>query len=865
MVDAMDDSDTVIDMLRSAEGATAVSGLDGMVDLYDFAYRLKKVDELKESAERLIDVLGMPPGADKAGYNGYVGKSNYIGKTVGNNPAVMYRGTSYRYNNCIGLSVFYPTEDFDKTRANKLKFINKYKSFGMGDEYSSYITSMMALSENVPLFAGQLISSYDDNTEEQSVSIQPPDELDFIKQISYITTYTEVDDDYTERCYLLGEEVLDDAWEENKFTKDICEDWFNINGSPITVITDSIGHSFGCDRYSYTVPAYVVNEKGEEEFVNLSCEYEDPTDSYEYGGEDDAYLNKMVVTGVIPEDEDETENRTISPSDIYKIKPALAIYDMESHSVIGYKEGEEAVELTEDGSNYILPFERKDLVSNATTYYASYFAAKDIQNNIYLSEPFEYYIIDSFDEFKLVVTPQAYTGKPVEPEVDVLHHGEEKLEEGVDYRVTYTNNIEKGIAGVKVISLMPELPGELSGEFEICDEADVAEKTMKLLPEHEVVNGCLNAADDYYEYIEHTDLLESLMYYYKLGYNFSKENAAKLKEQYARMLAYRELSLENNGVELIGEYGLFDSEQHLSLVARSTSPVTENASKALMSAGTSGLIDCYYVGMYLPGDNNSLTKLDMLEGDEVAVKIDLPSDVSGESLEIYRLTDDSEEAEPIEYKIVSREGERYAIFRTEGLGYFALFDKNAGFADVPKDSWYAESVKYVTESGLMSGIGNNLFAPNAPLLRGELVAVLYRMDGEPEVSDRAGFKDVANDSYYEAAVAWAVENNIVSGYSADKFAPYEAVTREQLATILYRYAGYKGADVKATDSTNINVYFDANKVSGYAASAVSWACGENILSGTDGALMPKGEATRTQTASILARLSKSMPMLAAKG
>jgi hypothetical protein len=479
--------------------------------------------------------------------------------------------------------------------------------------------------------------------------------------------------------------------------------------------------------------------------------------------------------------------------------------------------------------------------------------ATDIQNNFHISDSLAYYVFQNFDEFNIgIIAPQAYTGEPVEPSIPVLYHGDETLTEGVDYKVTYSNNVEKGTAQVTVTSLMEDVPGELTAEFTICDKSELAEETMGVLPNHEIITGCLSSDDKHYEYFDHISVLETAKYYYEHGYNLSAENLARLNDQYNKLLAYMNISLKNNGVEIIGEYGLFGATAYRSLIARSTAPVSQNANTALANAGKTGLVDCYYVGMYLPCEDNSLEIADMAEDYTVALKIALPSSVNADSFEIYRLTDSSAEPTQIDFDVINRNGEKYAIFDTNELGYFALFDTKEGYSDVPSNAWYADGVKYVTDNGLMSGIGNNLFAPDTPISRGMLVTVLYKMAGEPDVADTESFADIQEGAYFENAVAWAAQNGIVYGYTADKFEPYLGVTREQLATILQRYAKYKGSDVSA--SADITKYTDASAVQDYAVSAMQWACGSGIISGINGTLNPKGSATRAQTASILERM-----------
>ena len=156
----------------------------------------------------------------------------------------------------------------------------------------------------------------------------------------------------------------------------------------------------------------------------------------------------------------------------------------------------------------------------------------------------------------------------------------------------------------------------------------------------------------------------------------------------------------------------------------------------------------------------------------------------------------------------------------------------------------------------MTGTGSGMFSPNEEITRGMLVTILYRLSGEPAVSESAPFADVETGSYYEKAVAWAAACGIVSGYENGSFGPNDAVTREQLAAILYRYARYQGQDVSA--SADLSGFADAGAVSGYAQPALAWASGSGLIVGTtDGTLDPQGTATRAQAATILMRFCQT--------
>lgn len=171
------------------------------------------------------------------------------------------------------------------------------------------------------------------------------------------------------------------------------------------------------------------------------------------------------------------------------------------------------------------------------------------------------------------------------------------------------------------------------------------------------------------------------------------------------------------------------------------------------------------------------------------------------------------------------------------------------FADVPASAWYYNAVEYVYENGLMSGVSGGRFAPDDTLTRAMLVQTLYAMEGRPAAAS-AGFADVASGDWYASAVSWAAANGVVSGVSETGFGPNNALTREQLALILYRFAQYKGYDV--TGTSDLAAYADGSSVSGWAAEAMGWAVDAGLISGVGGnQIAPTGTASRAQVAQIL--------------
>ena len=179
------------------------------------------------------------------------------------------------------------------------------------------------------------------------------------------------------------------------------------------------------------------------------------------------------------------------------------------------------------------------------------------------------------------------------------------------------------------------------------------------------------------------------------------------------------------------------------------------------------------------------------------------------------------------------------------------------FVDVAEGDWFYDAVVYAYQNELMDGVGGNRFAPNSETTRAQLVTILYRLEGEPAVSGDLPFTDVEAGIWYTDAILWAAQNNIVNGVSDTEFAPGDDLTRQQLVTILYRYAETKGYDVSA--SADLSGYPDADQVQDYAQPAMAWAVAENIIQGMeDGTLKPAGNASRAQIATILMRFCEDV-------
>ena len=174
------------------------------------------------------------------------------------------------------------------------------------------------------------------------------------------------------------------------------------------------------------------------------------------------------------------------------------------------------------------------------------------------------------------------------------------------------------------------------------------------------------------------------------------------------------------------------------------------------------------------------------------------------------------------------------------------------YVDLNEGDWYHDSCVYTIENGLMTGIGENTFGPSHTLSRAMMLQILYNLEGRPQVTGTNRFVDVKNDWWYTDAIIWGTENGITHGIANDKFAPDNMITREQMVTMLFRYAAHKGIDTNV--SVNLSVFADAGSISGYAKDAMAWAVAEGIVVGTGAlTLEPQDTATRAEAATIMKR------------
>ena len=193
-----------------------------------------------------------------------------------------------------------------------------------------------------------------------------------------------------------------------------------------------------------------------------------------------------------------------------------------------------------------------------------------------------------------------------------------------------------------------------------------------------------------------------------------------------------------------------------------------------------------------------------------------------------------------------------ALKFTHASEYAIVLDESSHelpFTDTAKGAWYQGAVEYVYRNGIMTGTSATTFSPNTAMNRAMVAQILYNLEGQPTVTGESTFTD-SNTHWAAKAIAWAQKTGVVSGYGNNTFRPNQAVTREELAQMLYNYAEYKQYDLTA--SGDLIAFPDGNNVQGWAKTAMSWANGNQLINGfEDDTLWPGGDSTRAQAASIL--------------
>jgi hypothetical protein len=275
--------------------------------------------------------------------------------------------------------------------------------------------------------------------------------------------------------------------------------------------------------------------------------------------------------------------------------------------------------------------------------------------------------------------------------------------------------------------------------------------------------------------------------------------------------------------------------------------VTSMAEVSISNNGLSGLAaggSDVTVTTEKTGDTVSLTvssggeKVKNIDG---GVTLNVPVESSAPGVVAILINEDG--TEEVIRKSLAQDGS--ISIPLDGSASVKIVDNSKSFTDVPSTSWASDAVAFASGHELFQGTSETTFAPDASMTRGMLAQVLHNLENNPS-GDVLSFNDVSDDAWYSDAVSWAASSGIVEGYGDDKFAPNNDITREQLAVMLWRYAGKPAA---AGQKASFN---DLNQVSSYAKEAIAWATSNGILNGKGESILdPKGDATRAQVAQML--------------
>lgn len=442
----MQDPEEYADISRAAEKAQAMyNGQIGMLDLYDFAS--STLDDL-ESADDVIAALGTPPGTDEA---------NYVGNTIGDSPVVIYRGTGESYSNCIGLAFFHPTVSTligTQSAEAAERYTQIYRDINLSDTYSDYLNELLLRTDKLQTFTGNMNIGYNSETNNFYMQVDNIEDSWALNSVSLQCNYTRTNEDGSETVFELGSDNVMEDWDNAYFEEQFDGQWYSINGQVFTAKAEDYSGDV-----KFTIPVVVEGD----EYLSLMTVY--------YLQEYDCSFI-YCISGIAA---DGKTDRTYVPQGNFTFSTALMEYGSDHYEL------NDPITISEPdpdnpetlGGAYILPIQRVDLTSGMNALYTLYFAATDIKGNMYLSDPCESVLVETFSELEIEPIPaQIYTGEAVEPEVYLLY-GDGYFYDVLDYDITYENNVEIGTATVTLTSNDPEFPGQLSATFEIMYAQDI--------------------------------------------------------------------------------------------------------------------------------------------------------------------------------------------------------------------------------------------------------------------------------------------------------------------------------------------------------------------------------------------------------
>ncbi|MDD4239026.1 MAG: S-layer homology domain-containing protein, partial [Desulfotomaculaceae bacterium] len=278
---------------------------------------------------------------------------------------------------------------------------------------------------------------------------------------------------------------------------------------------------------------------------------------------------------------------------------------------------------------------------------------------------------------------------------------------------------------------------------------------------------------------------------------------------------------------------------------------TESQKEIFSLTGDNDKVYPFDISLYSKKNNERVQPKD---GYSVKITLPVPKELLDDREKIKVVYGKNGSLETLKSELAEKDRKWYITFEAFHFSPYALIVSAEPanpwanpFSDVKEGDWYHSAVQYAAQNGLMKGTGSNTFSPELVTSRGMIATILYNLDGSGE-TEQSSFKDVKPGAYYANAVAWAQKKSIIAGYGNEMFGPDDSITREQLAAMLWKYAGQPAA----ADSKGLVSFKDAVEISAYAQNALAWANQEGIINGKGGSLLdPKGKATRAEAAQIM--------------
>lgn len=886
---------------RTAEKVQHMYESYGILDLYDFANDIYAVlPNDVPAAKSVLDVLGESPGTEP---------EHFVGAVGGENPAVVYRGTGLEHNECLGLGFYYPTIKTEVGTGSKEtaeKYVGFYRDFEISDFYTAYLMSAMVHSDKLREFTGTMEVAFDEESSHYVMQIENPDDALALKSVNYLNVFTDMPPGEEEKNYLLGMTPVEADWDNAKFTEQFDGMWYTLNGELFGLDIEPL------DEYweKFSIPIVADGEDS----LSLMTAYHRLTDPYP---ELYVYIDS-VTSATYNEDGSSGAPRTYRPEGNFTFRTLLPEYDLESHQIKDYHLSDEAVTVPVDaetglhqlgGMMSLMP-----LSSGPTALYTGYFETTDMRGNVTLSEPCQYVLLSDFEEQLSVeeIPPQVYTGEPLTPKVRLLFMGEELLTEGEHYKAEYKDNTERGWATVTITSLMEELPGTLTVQFEIKDAYGIAEdRIMALLDDH--LPGECESEEEYLSHRYFTEQAK-LAYERLSGSERSKVSGAaktKLNTQYAATMESASITAEDGNVEVIGVLDNLDWSAYADgfakawLYAKQEEPggapeqeALKKAEAAAKASDTSAArIACYNTKFLAQAGTGEPDRVEVNENHNVMMKIKLGSRVKPETLQVYRIVYGEGEPQKMEVSIITEGSDNYAVFETDALGYLVLyadskpsggsgggggsvttrytitFETNGGSkidsvrvnrnssitkpAEPAKDGYIFEG--WFTDKECTKAFDFDTKATKSFTLYAKWTEdknepteptnpINPTVPTEPE-KWKNPFADVKENDWFYDNVRYALENGLFGGMSETIFAPNEAITRGMLVTALWR--------MEEKPVVNYLMKFDDIVGNAYYAEAVRWTASEGIVNGySDTEFAPDKKITREEIAAILGRYAE---------